>query len=165
MTIEFAIVWAVFVAIGCLVGAGKGQLISGLVWSFLLGPLGVLIVLAMPNRLREGERLQQTGEEHRRTQLLEQTLKAQEEQIRLLREMVSMQGQARNPAKSATESPAEEQVTNVPKSSKPPMPVPPKAQPDFEEFVPESLRPIQRPRTSRPIAAPPPLDSDEQRPP
>lgn len=34
--------------IGYLIGSAKGQAISGVVWPVLLGPVGLLIVLALP---------------------------------------------------------------------------------------------------------------------
>ena len=52
---DILLIWGVSIVIGCLVGEAKGQALSGFLWSFLLGPLGVLIVLALPNPVKEND--------------------------------------------------------------------------------------------------------------
>ena len=46
------IVWFVFVMIGWLVGSARGQEWSGVFWAMFLGPIGVLVVLALPNEVK-----------------------------------------------------------------------------------------------------------------
>jgi hypothetical protein len=75
------IVWLiVWIFIGCLVGAAKDQLLSGLIWSLLLGPLGVLIVVCLPNRKK------QKAEAERKKQSAIQ-LQLQQAQLRKLEQM------------------------------------------------------------------------------
>lgn len=45
--------WIFSVVIGALIGAARGRVASGLVWPLLLGPLGVIVVLCLPNLARE----------------------------------------------------------------------------------------------------------------
>ena len=40
---------------GCLIGAAKDRVGSGFIWSFLFGPLGVLVVLCLPNLKKQKE--------------------------------------------------------------------------------------------------------------
>jgi hypothetical protein len=47
----WGIIWGF---IGYLVGNAKGQAVSGVIWSLLLGPIGVIIVLALPKIEPEG---------------------------------------------------------------------------------------------------------------
>ncbi len=59
---EFLIIWIFSMIIGCMIGAAKDQTVSGFIWSFLFGPLGVLVVVCLPNRKKqreEAERKQQ----------------------------------------------------------------------------------------------------------
>ena len=50
MTLLYAMVWGAFWAVaGGAIGARKGQGASGIVWSLLLGPIGILIVLMLPD--------------------------------------------------------------------------------------------------------------------
>jgi len=64
---EIIIFWFFFwfffwLIIAGIIGSVKGQLISGLVWGGLLGPIGVIIVLCLPNLAKqkeEAERKQQ----------------------------------------------------------------------------------------------------------
>ncbi len=54
ITLGYAIVWAIVcVFVGILIGLRKKQVVSGAVWSLLLGPIGWIIVLALPNRGRK----------------------------------------------------------------------------------------------------------------
>ncbi len=48
-------VWVVCMVCGYLIGQNKDQLVSGLVWTILLGPLGLLVVACLPNRRKEEE--------------------------------------------------------------------------------------------------------------
>jgi hypothetical protein len=77
---EFLLIFIVSVVIGCLIGNAKGQFASGLVLSLLLGPLGVLIVLCLPNLTKQKE------EEERKQQLALQ-LELQQAQLQKLDQM------------------------------------------------------------------------------
>lgn len=74
------IVWIFSMIIGCLIGTSKDQVASGLIWSFLFGPFGVLVVLCLPNRKKQKEEAQ-------RNKLLERQVSLQQEQIRYLEKM------------------------------------------------------------------------------
>lgn len=52
---EFFLIWIFSIIIGCLIGSAKDRFGSGLVWSFLFGPLGVLVVLCLPNLKKQKE--------------------------------------------------------------------------------------------------------------
>ena len=93
--ILFAIIWVI---IGCLIGSAKGQFASGLIWSLLLGPFGVLIVLCLPNLKKAQEDAQRALQiqaeaqaqrirdaEHKRQ--MEMQLELQREQIRQLQQL------------------------------------------------------------------------------
>ena len=41
-------IWLAFIVIGAIIGHRKGRLAMGIVWSLLLGPIGVIIVAVMP---------------------------------------------------------------------------------------------------------------------
>ena len=59
---DHLLVWAFSIIIGCIIGASKDRVGSGFVWSALFGPLGVLVVLFLPNirqQKEEAERKQQ----------------------------------------------------------------------------------------------------------
>ena len=47
------IIWCVFIVIGCLVGQSRGQALAGLFLSLLLGPLGVLITVCLPDLVKK----------------------------------------------------------------------------------------------------------------
>jgi hypothetical protein len=49
------LIWVFSVVIGCLVGAAKGRIGSGMVWSLLFGPVGVIVVLCLPNLAKKEE--------------------------------------------------------------------------------------------------------------
>lgn len=53
--IVILIVWLASIVLGCAVGSGKGQLPAGLLFSLILGPLGVLLVLCTPNLVKDRE--------------------------------------------------------------------------------------------------------------
>jgi hypothetical protein len=40
--------WLIFVIAGVLIGLRKGRLAMGIVWSLLIGPVGLVIVALMP---------------------------------------------------------------------------------------------------------------------
>lgn len=48
MTAEFFVLWAIWVLVGSVVGAMKGHGLAGFLWTFFLGPIGLIVVLAMP---------------------------------------------------------------------------------------------------------------------
>ena len=75
------IVWLIFLIAGILIGSQKGQLVSGIVWPFLFGPLGVIIVLCLPNKVAEAK------EEERQRQFQQQMAlqKQQLEELQRLR--------------------------------------------------------------------------------
>jgi len=77
---EFLLIFIVSVVIGCLIGSAKGRFASGLIWSVLLGPLGVLIVLCLPNLTKQKE------EEERKKQFALQ-LQIQQAQLQTLNQM------------------------------------------------------------------------------
>lgn len=52
---EMVIVWLVCIVAGVLIGDRKERGLSGLVWPLLLGPIGLVIVLALPNVKKERE--------------------------------------------------------------------------------------------------------------
>jgi type II secretory pathway pseudopilin PulG len=77
---EFLLIFGVSVVIGCLIGSAKGQFASGLIWSILLGPLGVLIVLCLPNLVKQRE-------EQERKQQLDTQLQLQRAQLEKMEQM------------------------------------------------------------------------------
>ncbi|WP_341327253.1 hypothetical protein [Methylotuvimicrobium sp. KM2] len=56
---EIFTIWIFSMIIGVLIGNAKGRAISGFVWSFLFGPLGVLVVLCLSNLKKQKELLEQ----------------------------------------------------------------------------------------------------------
>lgn len=127
--------WAVCVAVSTLVGVSRGQSASGFVWGFFLGPIGILVVLFLPNKRREARRLERQAVVDQQTALLRQTLAAQEEQIRLLRTMAGVA------------EPAAGQVAPAALESTP-------AESSLDEFVPESLRSLPKKPAPAPFTAP-----------
>jgi hypothetical protein len=71
------IIWIFSVIIGSLIGSSKDRLLSGIIWSIIFGPLGVIVVLCLPN-------LKKQKEESERKQQLELQLKIQQEQLKKL---------------------------------------------------------------------------------
>ena len=126
---EWLICWLAFVIIATLAGAARGQGPSGFLWGFLLGPLGLLIVLFLPNKVREAERLEEKADDARRNRLLEQTLRAQERQLQLLQTMVNQRhgGAVQVEAAAQTHSQPEPQSQREPEAR-------------LEDFIPESMR-------------------------
>jgi hypothetical protein len=74
---EFFLIWIFSMIIGCMIGAAKDRVGSGFVWSFLFGPLGVLVVLCLPN-------LKKQKEEADRKQQLALQLQLQQAQLQKL---------------------------------------------------------------------------------
>ena len=48
MSPAFALAWLIFATIGGIIGHHKGRLAMGIVWSLILGPLGILVIALMP---------------------------------------------------------------------------------------------------------------------
>lgn len=118
MALEFFVIWVVSVVAGAMIGANKGQDVSGMVWPVVLGPLGVVIVLCLPNQVKlEVEAAQ---------------LKLKSEELRVQKEILrELQAQ-----RIANQTPP-------PPPSLPPLPSPPDK---LEEFIPDSLRQVRRSR-------------------
>lgn len=76
---EIFLIFGVSVIIGCLVGGSKGQLAAGVIFSILLGPLGVLIVLCLPNRVKEKAEQERKEQADIQLHLQRQQLKKLEE--------------------------------------------------------------------------------------
>jgi type II secretory pathway pseudopilin PulG len=77
---EILVIYIISVFVGCLIGSQKGQFASGLIWSLLFGPLGVIVVLCLPNLTKQKE-------EAERKQQMEQQLQLQQAQLRRLEQM------------------------------------------------------------------------------
>jgi hypothetical protein len=75
----FWIIFIVSVVIGCLIGSLKGQFTSGLIWSLLLGPLGVIIVLCLPNLIKQKEEAERKQQMAQQLELLQQQLQRLEQ--------------------------------------------------------------------------------------
>jgi hypothetical protein len=84
--------WLIFLIAGILIGAQKGQLVSGIVWPFLFGPLGVIIVLCLPNKVAEAK------EEARNLQVQRQ-LFMQQQQLEELRRLNNPVPEKQQPAR------------------------------------------------------------------
>jgi hypothetical protein len=50
---EILLIYIVSVIIGCFIGNAKGRLSSGLIWSLLFGPLGIVIVIFLPKIVKQ----------------------------------------------------------------------------------------------------------------
>ncbi len=74
------LIWVFSVVIGCFVGAAKGRIGSGMVWSLLFGPVGVIVVLCLPN-------LAKKVEDAKAQQLLQSQVQIQQAQLRQLQEL------------------------------------------------------------------------------
>jgi type II secretory pathway pseudopilin PulG len=77
---EFVLIFIVSVIIGGMIGSAKGQAAAGLLLSLLLGPLGVLIVLCLPNLVKQKE-------EQERKRQLDLQLQLQRAQLDKLEQM------------------------------------------------------------------------------
>jgi hypothetical protein len=51
--VELLIIWLLSLFIGGLIGRAKGQETSGLIWPIFLGPIGVIVVVCLPNLVKE----------------------------------------------------------------------------------------------------------------
>jgi hypothetical protein len=87
------LIWLFSVVIGCLVGAAKGRIGSGLVWSLLFGSPGVIVVLCLPN-------LAKKEEDAKAQQLLQSQVQLQQAQLCELQALVT--AVAARPAAQAT---------------------------------------------------------------
>jgi hypothetical protein len=80
--VEAIIIWILSIFCGVLVGKGKGQLASGIIWTVLFGPIGLVVVLSLPNLIKAAnERAQQ--------EMLQQRLSLQKQQIEELKRLRS----------------------------------------------------------------------------
>lgn len=77
---EFFLIYAISIVIGCLIGASKGRFLSGLVWSLIFGPLGVLVVLCLKN-------LNAERKEKEAQAMTQRQLAIQEAQLREIRDL------------------------------------------------------------------------------
>jgi hypothetical protein len=41
--------WIISIVVGCIIGSKKGRTLSGFIWPFFFGPLGLLVVAVLPN--------------------------------------------------------------------------------------------------------------------
>jgi len=82
---EFLLIFIVSVIIGAIIGSAKGQTAAGILLSLLLGPLGVLIVLCLPNLVKQKEE----QERKRQLDLQIQLQRAQLEKIEQMQQRAS----------------------------------------------------------------------------
>jgi hypothetical protein len=75
-------IWLFCLVIGALVGSQKGQLVSGIIWPFLFGPLGVIVVVCLANKKKEAGDQAQKAFQLQQMQIQRQQL----EEIRKLRQ-------------------------------------------------------------------------------
>ncbi len=75
---EFLIFWVVCIFIGMLIGISKRQETSAAIWTFLLGPVGIIIALCLPDKVKQA-----AAEEEKQRQL--RLIQLQEEHLRELR--------------------------------------------------------------------------------
>lgn len=122
---EFLIVWAVSVAIGVMIAEAKGRPLEGWVLSLFLGPLGVLVILALPNLVKQAEAARLAAERQKEL-TIQQEMLAELKALRAEKE-VREKGDA---------APSLERV-----SGPPPAPV---QNPSLDEFIPENLRSSKR---------------------
>lgn len=77
---DILLIYIFSVVIGCFIGSAKGRFGSGLVWSLLFGPLGVLVVLSLPN-------LKKQKEDGQRNKLMQAQLELQRTQLQQLQQI------------------------------------------------------------------------------
>lgn len=77
-------VWMFSMVIGALIGGAKGRVGSGLVWSALLGPLGVVLVLCLPNLEKERKEMENERKEQQARETAREQLRVQERQLQIL---------------------------------------------------------------------------------
>jgi hypothetical protein len=63
-------IWLAFAVIGAIIGSRKGRLAMGIVWSLLLGPIGLIIVAVTPKT--EAQQVKDAAQQARVRQLAEQ---------------------------------------------------------------------------------------------
>ena len=65
----FLVFWVLCIIIGTALAAGRGRASSGVVWTFLFGPLGILVILLLPNfKKKEQDRQKKQFEKQVRLQ-------------------------------------------------------------------------------------------------
>jgi len=75
-------IWLFCLVIGVLIGSQKGQLVSGIIWPFLFGPLGVIVVVCLANKKKEAEDQSQKAFQFQQMQIQRQQL----EEIKRIRQ-------------------------------------------------------------------------------
>lgn len=115
---ELIIFWVVCMFIGGLVGMQKGQDMAGMLWPFFLGPLGIVVVLALPNKVKEEKEAA--------------AKKLREEELSVQKAILAELKAQRAP------------VVRPPMPPAPPVVLPDPRPEALEEFIPESLRRVRR---------------------
>jgi hypothetical protein len=115
------LIWLFSILIGGLIGMNKGQEWSGIIWSVLLGPIGVIVTLCLPNLTRQ--------------RVDAESMRMREVELQVQRDILRELKQSRADAAPPSPPPAIVQ-------RRAPAPAPDM----IEEFIPESLRPIARHR-------------------
>ena len=118
---ELFLIWLFSILIGGLIGMNKGQEWSGVVWSTLLGPVGVIITLCLPNVVKQKAEAD--------------SMKLRAEELQVQKQILAELQRQRSPA--ATPPPVVRPTPPPPPAHLPPL---------VEDFIPESLRPISRRR-------------------
>ena len=72
---EIFLFWTVSVVFGWMIGGLKGRAFDGFAWSFLLGPLGVIITLCLPNLAKEKKETERSSQMAYQIKLQEAQLK------------------------------------------------------------------------------------------
>jgi hypothetical protein len=67
--------WAACVIVGAAVGEMKGEVKMGLLWAAILGPIGLIVVIVMPNKVKVAQAAEQAAQQARLVQLQEAQLK------------------------------------------------------------------------------------------
>ena len=80
--VEAIIIWILSIFCGVLVGNAKGQVASSIVWTVLFGPIGLIVVLCLPN-------LSKASNERAQEEMLKQQLSLQKQQIEELKRLRS----------------------------------------------------------------------------
>ncbi len=73
-------VWIFSFVIGVIIGWQKDQVMSGIIWSFLFGPLGVIVVACLPNKNKLAQQAEQKS-------LILQQIEFQKQQIEELKKL------------------------------------------------------------------------------
>lgn len=77
------VIWIFSIVIGTLIGSAKGRLVSGLLWTIPFGPIGVLVVLCLPDLKKQKEDAERKKQRDLQIQL-------QQAQLQKLNEMPRM---------------------------------------------------------------------------